>query len=297
MGKSAATTTGYEMPDLLRGRCVELSGRRLFVREGGPSDAPVLVLLHGLGANADLNWFTAYPMLTARFRVIAPDLPGHGRSDVAVDRFVLADAATDIAELMRVLGVRRLVAVGYSMGGVVAQLLWRDHRELVDGLVLAATSRNFRGDPRERMLFALYPAASFFVRAASPEVAHAVGRLFGAPGARTRWREWIRREVARTSPRVTMQAACELAAFSSHDWASQIDVPTAVICSTRDKLIPARRQRRLADAIPGAVRFDVDGDHFACTERPDLFLPALDAACRFAVGDGFCDAGRQRPAA
>ncbi|MEX2393528.1 MAG: alpha/beta hydrolase, partial [Actinomycetota bacterium] len=195
----------------------------------------------------------------------------------------LTDGADDIAALAASLAIDRFIPVGYSLGGVVAQLLWKEHRSLVDGLVLCATSRDFRGDPRERALFTMYPAATFFVRAAAPEVARGIGRVLGAPGARTEWREWIRREVALASPRVVMQAASELARFSSREWASRIDVPTAVVIPQRDKLIPPRRQHKLADAIPGATRHLLDGNHFACTEHPERFLPAFSAACESVV--------------
>jgi 3-oxoadipate enol-lactonase len=269
------------IPALPPGRAVDLPGRgRAFVREAGPVGAPTLILLHGLGATADLNWFPAYAVLSRRYHLVAMDLRGHGDGVPLTGRFRLSDCADDVAVLAEVLGIKRFTAVGYSMGGVVAQLLWRDHRSVVEGLVLCSTSRNFRGDPMERALFTIYPAAAFFVRAASPEIARGLGRILGAPGARTEWREWIRSEVARSSPKAIMQTTCELANFSSHEWVHEIDVPTAVVLTTRDKLIPTRRQYKLAAAIPGATTFEVDGDHFACTEHPGVFLPALEAACR-----------------
>ncbi len=208
------------------------------------------------------------------------DLRGHGRGiGTNGHPFTLDDCVGDVAALAYQLRMDRFIAVGYSMGGVIAQLLWKDHPELVEGLVLCATSRNFRGDPREKILFAIYPAAAFFVRVAAPELARAAGKLLGAPGARTAWREWIRSEIALARPRAVTQAAREIARFSSHDWVSRIDVPTAVVVTARDRLVPPRRQRKLAGAIPHAEIFEVEGDHFVCTENPPPFLEALEEAC------------------
>jgi pimeloyl-ACP methyl ester carboxylesterase len=212
------------------------------------------------------------------------DIRGHGRGITPDRAFRLSDCADDVAGLAHELAIDRFVAVGYSMGGAVAQLLWRDHRHLVAGLVLCATSRDFRSDLRCRTLLTLYPAASLFVRIAAPELGRAAGKLVGAPGSRTEWREWIRSEIARTSPRAVLQAAAELKRFSSNAWAPQIDVPTAVVVTNRDGLVPTRRQCRLADAIPGATVFEVNGDHFVCSEHPEAFLGPLDAACRSVAG-------------
>ena len=70
-------------------------------------------------------------------------------------------------------------------------------------------------------------------------------------------------------------AAGEVGRFSSHRWVHDIDVPTSVLVHTHDQLVPPRRQRRLADAIPGAETYFVDGDHFVVARHPDRFVPVL----------------------
>src|SRR4051812_22629674 len=88
-------------PALPPGTHVDLPGRgRTFVREvAGPPGAPTVVLLHGLSAGADLNWFTTFPALGARFNVLAIDHRGHGRGIRSRRRFRLADCADDVAAL------------------------------------------------------------------------------------------------------------------------------------------------------------------------------------------------------
>ena len=141
-------------PLLPPGRHVWLPGRgKTFVRElAGPPGAPVLVLLHGWTATADLNWYACFAPLADHFRVLALDHRGHGRGIRSVEPFRLEQCADDVAALARQLDIPRLIPVGYSMGGPIAQLLWRRHPELVEGLVLCATSCTFTGSVRERLL-------------------------------------------------------------------------------------------------------------------------------------------------
>ena len=69
-------------------------------------------------------------------------------------------------------------------------------------------------------------------------------------------------------------------------WTPSIDVPTAVIITTRDRLVPPRRQIRLAETIPGARAFAVDGDHDACVARASVFVPTLVAATTWVAERG-----------
>jgi len=139
-------------PPLPPGREIDLPGRgRSFVRiADGPPGAPTLLLLHGWTASADLNWFRCYGPLSRHFTVMAIDHRGHGRGIRSRRPFSLSACADDAAALVEELGIERVIAVGYSMGGPIAQLLWKRHPELVEGLVLCATSRNFGRSLPER---------------------------------------------------------------------------------------------------------------------------------------------------
>ena len=76
-----------------------------------------------------------------------------------------------------------------------------------------------------------------------------------------------------------LQAAGAVGGFSSHDWIGEVDVPAAVLVTTRDEMVPPDRQRSLAASIPGARVYEVEGDHGACVANADVFVPALIAAC------------------
>ena len=79
-----------------------------------------LVLLHGLGMTADLNWGATYAELSRLFRVVAPDLPGHGRGVHPWPNFSLEECADHIVALADSLGIDRFIACGYSMGSLIA---------------------------------------------------------------------------------------------------------------------------------------------------------------------------------
>ncbi|HEX2850233.1 MAG TPA: alpha/beta fold hydrolase [Acidimicrobiales bacterium] len=274
-------------PPLPQGRLVELPGRgTTFYRHvEGPPDAPTLLLLHGLSGSADLNWFPAYDVLAREFNVLAIDHRGHGRGIRSPRRFRLADCADDAIALADVVGVDRVIAVGYSMGGPIAQLAWQRHRDRVAGLVLAATSRDFRGHPRDRLMFAAVPTVSLAARV--PPLAQVRGVVDRAllPRLAPDWLvEWAHKELRRNDPVKVLQAAQTLGAFTSRDWIGEVDVPTAVVACTNDQLVPHRRQVKLARSIPGATEYTVESDHFAITKEPERFVPALVEACRDVAG-------------
>jgi 3-oxoadipate enol-lactonase len=132
-------------PALPHARFVSLPGRgTVMVRDfGGAPGAPVVVLLHGWTATADLNWFRCYQALGERYRVIAFDHRGHGTGIRSKKPFRLEDCADDAVDIAAALGVDRFIPVGYSMGGPIAQLVWRRHPTRVRGMVLCATAAVF----------------------------------------------------------------------------------------------------------------------------------------------------------
>jgi len=243
-------------------------------------------LLHGLGAPGGLNWFASFQPLSEHFRVVAIDHRGHGRG-MRVPRFRLADCADDVAAVADELGIDRFVAVGYSMGGPIAQLTWQRHRDRVAGLVLCATSRNFRGSVGDRVRFGGLTLLG--VGLAVPGAASVTGRGWAAlsslvsqnlnPSMRT----WAFDELRRHDFRNVVQAAECLGRFSSHDWITDVDVPAAVVATADDELVPLRRQLKLASSIPTAVLYPVDGDHLVVARSPGEFVPALIEACQTVV--------------
>ncbi|MEA2931534.1 MAG: hypothetical protein QOI56_319 [Actinomycetota bacterium] len=270
------------MPHLPPGRPVELAGRgRTHVRElPGPPGAPVVVLLHGLTAVADLNWFAVFDALGARFRVLSPEHRGYARGPALRGGCRLEDLADDVVALADAVGVERFVPVGYSMGGAVAQLVWRRHPARVEGLVLAATAAEFSVSTRERILSGLLPAASVGARMVPAVGGHYVGSALRARFAGSPLAPWAAAELGCHRPATMLAWAAALGRFSSRSWIAEVDVPTAVVVTSHDVLVPTARQLSLAAAIPGAQVVHLDGDHGVFITGPAAFAAALAEACR-----------------
>ena len=86
-------------------------------------------------------------------------------------------------------------------------------------------------------------------------------------------------EMSGTDPIAVAQAGAALARYSASGWIGRVDVPTAVVVTERDHMVPPRSQLAMAGAIPGATVHRVPGDHRVCVAQPHLFVPALLEAC------------------
>lgn len=264
------------------GRRIDLLGRgATWVHDiAGPPGTPTLLLLHGLAATALLNWTTSFTTLERGFRVIALDHRGHGRGIRRVGAFKLEDCADDAAALADRLGVERVIPVGYSMGGAVAQLFWRRHPDRTAGLVLCATSSRFGGPRAKKAATTLGPLLSLAARAAPRSLWESMGERMLENVQDPELRLTLKEQLSPTDPASVIEAGAALARFDSTPWLGEVDVPTAVVVTLQDEHIPAQCQSAMAVQVPGAEVVRVDADHYACAARPDLFVPALFDACR-----------------
>jgi 3-oxoadipate enol-lactonase len=268
------------------GRHLALPGRgTTFIREipGPGPEAPVLFLLHGWTATADLNWFTCYAPLAEKWRVVAIDHRGHGRGIRTTQRFSLADCADDVAAVADLLDIPTFVPVGYSMGGTIAQLVWRRHPDRVRGLVLAATAAHFVEERAERAAFLALTGIGALARLSPRPVREWVSdRLYLSRKTMT-WEPWAAQQLAQHEWRMILEAGSALGHYDARPWLPEVDVPTGIVITTRDGVVDTERQRLLGRTIPRAQVFEVDGNHDAVFARADQFVPALQAAVEVAV--------------
>ena len=237
------------------------------------------MLLHALGCTGLLTWFPAIAALARRYRVVTLDQRWHGQG-IRSDEFSLDDCADDVAALLDVLGHRR-----------------GDRRRLLDGRrsspsgcgASTATGRaawcsapppTGSRTPRRAGVLHRHGREMLGARAASPARAPRRGPPGVAAGAldldaHATSSEWAMREFRSTSPWAVGQALAALGRHHSRPWLGRIDVPTAVVVTTRDRVIPPARQDRLARRIPGATIHEVDGGHAACVLEAEKFVPAL----------------------
>ena len=241
----------------------------------GPPGAPTIVLLHGWTATADINWYTCYPALGERYRVIAFDHRGHGRGLRSRRPFRLEDCADDVGAVVDALGVDTFIPVGYSMGGPVAQLTWQRHRDRVDGLVLCATTPYFAGKRPERLSFIGLTGLAALARFTPVQARGWITEQVYLQRKTDTWSSWATEQVAEHDWRAILEAGKAIGAFSSSDWIVDIDVPTSVVITMDDPVVPLRRQVKLFDWIPDAEAFRVEGGHDAVVTNARRFVPQL----------------------
>jgi pimeloyl-ACP methyl ester carboxylesterase len=248
-----------------------------FLRDTGERDPtrPVVLLLHGWMVSADLNWHSVYgPLADAGYRVLAIDHRGHARGLRARAPFRLTDCADDAAAVLRTLEVDQAIVVGYSMGGTIAQLMARDHRELLSGLVLSGTCQHFQ-DPETVKLWRWMGAVGLGVKLAPKTFFQAGFKRSGIPlNERTAW--WMS-ELMRHSGRDVAEAGREMGRFDSRSWLSSVQVPAAMVLTGRDSAVSPAKQRELAAAVEATV-FEVPLDHLELTSRDAEYNVALLSA-------------------
>jgi len=253
-------------------RTLVVPGRgELFLRDTG-GDGPVIMLLHGWMASADLNWSRAYGDLErAGYRVLAIDHRGHGRGLRPLTPFTLVDCATDAAAALRELGAAPATIVGYSMGGAIAQLLARDHADVVSSVVLSGTAMEWQ-DRRTRNVWRAMTGFGL-VLALAPR---AVWRWsFKRVGIReSPASAWLASELTRNSASDMAEAGRELGRFDSRAWVGSLSMPAAVVVTSRDTAVSPRKQRALASAL-GAHVLEVPIEHLGITAESRKYNPAL----------------------
>jgi pimeloyl-ACP methyl ester carboxylesterase len=266
------------MPWLPEGRTLVVPGRgELFYRIHRHVDpaAPTVLLLHGWTATADLQFFTAYEALATRCSFVTLDHRGHGRGLRPEARFELEDAADDAAAMVEALDVGPVITVGYSMGGPVSMLLARRHPHLVRGIVVQATALEWCSSRMERVRWKTVHLIGPLLRSfAYPRfLRKGLRRLLGPRSALQVYVPWLTGELRRNDAFSIVQAGQALSRYDARPWAGDLHKPAASLITTRDRLVPPRKQRALAEALGAEVR-EVVADHLCAWEQPDEFAAA-----------------------
>lgn len=216
-------------------------------------DGPPLLLIMGLGTPM-WGWEPQVRAFSGRFKVIAFDNRGVGRSEIPITPFTVGDMAADAVGLLDHLGIARAHVMGASMGGFIAQTFALDHPDRVDRLVLACTS--FGGTEMvaaERWVLQDLASVEGDVEAVAKRTAKI---LFSPRSLAMRYDElrvWQDRRMADpVNPRGFRGQLEACIAFDRSRDVSRVKARTLVIGGMDDILIPTENFRRLAARIPGA---------------------------------------------
>lgn len=250
-------------------------GSKLHYWDRGKADGPALVLLHGSYDSAD-TWEEWAPRLEQDFRLLVPDLPGHGLTGVTRSDDYTAEAmAGAVHELIEQLGLARVHLAGNSMGGRVAWTYAEAHPERVDRLVLVDAG----GYPSPNTV---HPRASnavtrWFLRYGNPRwlIRRGFVRAIGASDealitdARVaRWSAYVRREGSRAAH--MKRAAQNMDLPSGQPRIAQVQAPTLILWGRDDALIPVEHARFFVRDLPNATLTLYEGvDHMPQLEIPE----------------------------
>jgi 3-oxoadipate enol-lactonase len=141
--------------------------------------------------------------------------------------------------------------------------------------MLAATSAYFSNSSGERMNFRSLSGLATLARLTPDKLHQWATQQFFLQRRSEGWSTWAMHEVARHDWRAVLEAGVALGNFSSRQWICEVDVPTSVLVTTRDEVVPTQRQLRLLSLIPTAEGFRVEGEHDVVAMNPSWFVPAL----------------------
>ena len=141
-----------------RSQWIDIEGPVHYLDFGGPAHGPVIVCVHGLGGSA-VNWSAIAPSLTGRYRVLAPDLAGHGLTRSAGRGTAVAANRALLHRFIEAVAASPVILMGNSMGGMISLLEAIAAPRAVAGLILLDPALPFvaaRPDPLVVAMFAIY---------------------------------------------------------------------------------------------------------------------------------------------
>ncbi|CAN5760484.1 alpha/beta fold hydrolase [soil metagenome] len=239
---------------------------------------PVVVLLHGFPLDRSL-WSAQVAGLRDRYRVIVPDLRGHGDSPSPAGSYPMEAMADDIAGLLEALRIEESVVLGgLSMGGYIALAFAAKYAERLRGLMLintrAAADAPEAARGREELAKAVEQAGS-----ADPVIDRMAPKLF-AKATRERRPEVVETVVdrmRRTTVEGTVGALLGMAIRPDRTAdLARIPVPTLVLAGAEDQLIPIEESRQMVERLPEAELVVIpEAGHLAPLENPEATTSAI----------------------
>ena len=271
-----------DWPNRAASRYVDAGGLRWHVQSLGDS-GPVLLLLHGTGA-ATHSWAGLAPLLATRFRVVAPDLPGHGYTDYQPEARSLPGMARAVGALLEALALTPALIAGHSAGAAVAARLVLDG----DAAPAALVSLNGALLPLPGMMGRLFPGAARVL-----DRVPALPQLLAFSARRRPMMDKFIEQTGSASDNIGVDFYHGLSRSSKHirgvlgmmaAWELEgleadlpkLAVPLHLVACQNDRAVPPAQARSLLGRVPGAVLHPVPGlGHLGHEENPQLFADLI----------------------
>ena len=225
---------------------------------------PTILCIHGSGGDSSV-WVSQLACLAADCTLIAPDLPGHGKTQ-GKGGYTPEEYAAWLESFVEALGLHSFMVMGYSMGGAVAQAMAHAYPTRVAGLILVSTAMRFVVAPEYLNVLqkdfhraAQASCDSAYAPGVVPELYHRGLEMLLSNGGEAMYEDVL---------------ACTQ--FDSTAWAGKIAVPALVISGNHDTITPPDAGRALAQSIPQARFLLFAGaGHMVMQEAADGFNAAV----------------------
>jgi 3-oxoadipate enol-lactonase len=232
-------------------------------------DGPPVVLLHPFPVHHEF-WSPVAQALESRYRLVVPDLRGHGASGAGEGPATMEKHAADLARVLDDAGVGRAIFVGVSIGGYVLFQFLRQHRNRVAGLVLCNTKA--QADSPEARAVRLQVAADVLERGSEPFFESMLPKLMGKTTHSTR------PDLIQAALRMMRKMSTEDVALVQKGMAERLDsvetlktinVPTLVIAGDEDTLTPVGEAELMRKNISGSeMKIVARAGHYSPWEQP-----------------------------
>jgi pimeloyl-ACP methyl ester carboxylesterase len=275
----------------VRQAVTRIHGHRVAYRVAGDPGLPVLVLIHGI-TSSSATWDPVIPALAERAHVIAPDLYGHGASDVPHADYSLGGFATQVRDLMDTLGHEHATIVGHSLGGGVAMQFAYQYSEHCERLVLVDSggfgrevSKALRAGTLPGVELVLPLIANRHVRNAGLAASRVLSRLPVRPRPRPSTLEVARgySTLAESPSRTAFVHTLRSVVEPGGQRVTAVDRlyigegrPTLIVWGARDTVIPVEHAHHAHEVIPGSqLEIFEQSEHFPHMDEPTRFTRVL----------------------
>ena len=252
-------------------KVMTVHGDRVAYRDEGSGEA--ILLIHGMGGSSK-TWSEVIPLLATKYRVIAPDLLGHGQSDKPRGDYSVGAFAVLLRDLLDELGVSRVTVVGHSLGGGVAMQFAHQHRQYCERMVLIS-SGGFGGDVGRVLRLLSLPGSEIVLPMLASRPAVAAGnavRALAGSSHRFAARPALANRDNRKAFLRTLRSVVDFrgqAVSAINRLCCSDDLPALIISGDQDRVIPVEHARAAHATMPNSRLHVLTGvQHHPPTEAP-----------------------------
>lgn len=232
-------------------------------------EGETLVLLHGLGSTKK-DWDFQIPAFSQKYRLIIPDLRGHGNSGIHENDFGVSFLTEDIYQLLSKLSISKVNLIGFSMGGAVAFQFTISHPELVDKLIIVNSGPDFNnmGAVGEEMI---KTRSEYLETKGIKALADEISTRMFPEESQTQLRNEFKERCGNNNPDTYFKTFLTLMSWGLGDKIKEIQNPTLVVSSDMD-YTPVSYKESYAKNMQNATLGIVENSrHGVLMDQPDSF--------------------------